>query len=224
MVPGKCKIFAGWLPAYRQTVADRTGRWTDGRRLAGTIVGVETSYGGEERPHGTPDFGELVDAHYASLYRFALSLTRTESDACDLVQETFHIWGAKGHQLREASKAKTWLFTTLHRLYLDAQRRAARFPHLELEEAGSELLAVDTGLVNRLDAAGLAELLGRIHPEYQAAVALFYLEDYSYNEIAEVLGIPLGTVKSRIARGLAQLKRVLIKDLGEDIAALEEPQ
>jgi RNA polymerase sigma-70 factor (ECF subfamily) len=55
------------------------------------------------------------------------------------------------------------------------------------------------------------QLLGQVDEQFQAAVALFYLEDYSYNEIAAVLDIPLGTVKSRIARGLAQLKALVLR-------------
>jgi RNA polymerase sigma-70 factor (ECF subfamily) len=55
------------------------------------------------------------------------------------------------------------------------------------------------------------ELLGQVDHQFQAAVALFYLEDYSYNEIASILGVPLGTVKSRIARGLGQLKALVLK-------------
>src|ERR1043165_8893852 len=63
-------------------------------------------------------FTALVDEHYQTLYRFALSLTRSESDASDLTQQTFLIWANKGHQLREAAKAKFWLFRTLHRSFL----------------------------------------------------------------------------------------------------------
>ena len=62
------------------------------------------------------DFEGLVNLHYASLYRFALSLTRKESDASDLTQQTFYVWATKGHQLLDASKVKSWLFTTLHRI------------------------------------------------------------------------------------------------------------
>ncbi|HEY3216319.1 MAG TPA: sigma factor [Candidatus Eisenbacteria bacterium] len=58
------------------------------------------------------EFEDLVRAHHASLYRFALSLTRSEADASDLTQQTFLIWGSKGHQLRDRSRAKTWLFTS----------------------------------------------------------------------------------------------------------------
>jgi RNA polymerase sigma-70 factor (ECF subfamily) len=139
-----------------------------------------------------------------------LSLTRTETDACDLTQETYRVWATKGHQLLDRSRARSWLFTTLHRLFLESRRRHLRFPHLELEEAASEIPNLEPEVMNRLDAQGVVELLGRVDAQFQAPVALFYLEDCSYNEIAEILGIPLGTVKSRIARGLAQLRQLLL--------------
>ena len=68
-------------------------------------------------------FSQLVDLHYPSLYRFALSLARSEADACDLAQQTFYVWAKKGHALREAAKAKSWLFTTLYREFLRGRRR-----------------------------------------------------------------------------------------------------
>jgi RNA polymerase sigma-70 factor (ECF subfamily) len=60
-----------------------------------------------------------------------------------------------------------------------------------------------------LDAAQVVTALGQVDEAYLAPVALFYLQDYSYKEIAETLGIPMGTVKSRLARGLAQLHQLL---------------
>lgn len=140
-----------------------------------------------------------------------MSLTRTESDACDLVQQTFLTWATKGHQLQDPSKAKGWLFTTLHRCFLESRRRTTRFPHLEINEAEAELPHIEPELVNHLDAQNVLQLLGQVDPQFQAAVALFYLEDYSYNEIASILEIPLGTVKSRIARGLGQLKALVLR-------------
>jgi RNA polymerase sigma factor (sigma-70 family) len=65
--------------------------------------------------------------------------------------------------------------------------------------------------VSRLDAQDVVQLLGQVDEQFQAAVTLFYLEDYSYNEIAGILEVPLGTVKSRIARGLAQLKELVLR-------------
>ena len=67
---------------------------------------------------------EIVDRFYPmSLYRFALSLARNEPDACDLTQQTFSVWAAKGHLLRDASKVKSWLFTTLYREFISIRRR-----------------------------------------------------------------------------------------------------
>ena len=165
----------------------------------------------EDRQRGELDFQSLVDLHYGPLYRFAMSLTRAESDACDLVQQTFLTWATKGHQLQDLSKVKSWLFTTLHRSFLESRRRSTRFPQLEITEAEAELPSVEPDLVSHLDAQEVLHLLSRVDEQFQAAVALFYLEDYSYNEIAGILEIPLGTVKSRIARGLAQLKELVLR-------------
>lgn len=159
------------------------------------------------------DFESVVARFYEPLYRFAFSLTREEGDACDLTQQTFYIWAAKGHQLRDKSKVKTWLFTTLHRQFLETRRRQTRFPHHELDEVALELPATVPNLSNRLDGALMLRVLGRVDSVYQAPVALFYLEDYAYKEIAEILGVPLGTVKSRIARGIGQLQKLLAADI-----------
>jgi RNA polymerase sigma factor (sigma-70 family) len=64
----------------------------------------------------------------------------------------------------------------------------------------------------RLDTTMVVDALARLDEAFRAPVALSYLEDYSYEEIAEILEIPLGTVKSRIARGIAQLQQALLKD------------
>ena len=159
------------------------------------------------------DFESLVARFYAPLYQFAFSLTRVEAEACDLTQQTFTIWAAKGHQLRDPSKVKAWLFTTLHREFLDSRRRQTRFPHLELDALEAELPTVAPAAISRLDVAHVLDLLGRVDEVFQAPVALFYLQDYSYLEIAEILGVPLGTVKSRLARGLGQLQQLLARDI-----------
>ncbi len=165
----------------------------------------------EASTRGELDFRALVEAHYAPLYRFALSLTRTEHDAADLVQDTFLAWASKGHQLLDRTKVKSWLFTTLHRRFLEAQRRSIRFPHFELTAAEFDLPTVEPELTSQLDAQTIVALLTQVDAQYRAAVALFYLEDYSYREIASILEVPLGTVKSRIARGLGQLKTLVLK-------------
>ena len=159
------------------------------------------------------EFESLVARYYAPLYQFAFSLTRAEAEACDLTQQTFTVWATKGHQLRDASKVKTWLFTTLHREFLESRRRQTRFPHFDLEAAEAELPAVAPAAVSRLDAAQVLDSLAQVDEVFQAPVALFYLQDHSYNEIAEILDVPLGTVKSRLARGIGQLQQLLARDI-----------
>jgi RNA polymerase sigma-70 factor (ECF subfamily) len=155
-------------------------------------------------------FKQVVDENYQPLFRFAMSLTRCESDACDLTQETFYIFGIKGHQLRDRSKAKFWLFRTLHRAFLQRHRRESRFVSDEVESLFEELPAELPVIADAIDSTGVLQALRQVTEEYKAAVALFYLQGWSYPEIAQILDIPLGTVKSRIARGIAELRNLLI--------------
>lgn len=143
-----------------------------------------------------------------------MSLTRTEADAGDLVQDTFVKWAEKGGQLRDSSKVKGWLFTTLHRHFLEKERRTSRFPHLEISEAEAELTEVSPPSSDRLDLPRVLQALSELEPGYRAAVALFYLEDCSHAEIANILEVPVGTVKSRISRGISQLKHHLAERAG----------
>jgi RNA polymerase sigma-70 factor (ECF subfamily) len=155
------------------------------------------------------DFESLVTRYYRTLFQFAFSLTRHEPEARDLTQQTFLVWGTKGHQLRDASKVKTWLFSTLHHEFLKSRRRQTRFPHYELEQVSDELPVVTPAMVDQMDAKNVVEALGRVDDLYQAPLALFYLEEHSYKEIAEILDVPIGTVESRIARGKAQLQKIV---------------
>lgn len=153
------------------------------------------------------EFQELVDAHYQALYRFAMSMTRDSDRACDLVQETFCRWAEKGDQLRDRSKARTWLFTTLHREFLSQRRRASRFSD-EPVDSMAESLSDDRDEPERqMDGQRALELLGALDENYRAPLVLFYLQQHGYRQIAEILGIPIGTVMSRISRGKELLRR-----------------
>jgi len=175
----------------------------------GETVKFQTNFTSQRAPD-LDGFTEIVAQHYEPLYRFAFSLTRAEADACDLTQQTFFVLAAKGYQLRDTSKVKSWLFTTLHRTFLQTRRRHTRFPHHALEEISTEVLpTVSPNFSDKADSAHVMAALAKVDAVYRAAVALFYLEDFSYDEIAKVLDIPLGTVKSRIARGIAELRELL---------------
>src|SRR5438874_9586018 len=166
-------------------------------------------------------FEAIVSEHYERLFRFAMSLTRAEAEAWDLTQQTFYLWATKGHQLRDISKVKTWLFTTLHRAFLATRRRQRRFPHEDLDAVSEQLPAFSPEFANQLDSAQVLSALARVEEVYQAAVALFYLEDCPYKEIAAILEVPVGTVKSRIFRGIMQLREIFLSGGSRDSSPAE---
>lgn len=157
------------------------------------------------------DFQDLVDRFYEGLYRFAWSLARNEADACDLTQQTFAIWARKGHQLRDSSKVRSWLFTTLYREFVTTWRHQAQFPHQELDVQHEEVASTEPRIVEEMDGRTVLQTLSKVESVYRAPLTLFYLEQHSYKEIAEILDVPIGTVMSRIARGKQQL-RVLLSE------------
>ena len=155
------------------------------------------------------DFEQLVARFYEPLFRFAISLSRNEEQACDLTQQTIYLWASKGHQLRDKSKVKSWLFTTLHREFLGGRRRETKFRHHSMDAVEHELPPADSTVVNDLDGNTVVESLQQVDEVYRAPLTLFYLEELSYAEIAEALEIPIGTVMSRLSRGKAQLRKNL---------------
>lgn len=163
------------------------------------------------------DTEQLVEEYYMPLFRFGLSLSRKESDAGDLTQQTFYRWATKGHQLRDTSKVKTWLFTTLYREFLAKKRHDDRFVETDDDSKFVEPPHVSPSIVDALDAAIVQKSLLALDNRYRAPVTLFYMKQHSYREIAEILDIPIGTVMSRISRGKAELRRSL-KDFASEEA------
>lgn len=158
------------------------------------------------------EFEELVDAHYQPLYRFAYSLAKNPDGASDLVQQTFCIWAEKGHQLKDRSKAKSWLFTTLFREHLGQSRRQSRYSDSDIEEIEYQLPVHEDGTDRKLDAQSAVKMLGEMDEVFRAPLTLFYLQQHSYKEIAEILDVPIGTIMSRISRGKSQLRKKMQKE------------
>ncbi len=148
---------------------------------------------------------QVVSAFYEPLYRFALSLTHREAEACDLTQETFRRLVEKGHQVRDHSKIKTWLFTTLYREFVDTSHAEARFE--PFEPAVLEQPSPPPALDERIDGMTARQSLMELAEPFRSPLVLFYLEDHSYKEIAAILQVPIGTVMSRISRGRELLRQ-----------------
>jgi len=158
----------------------------------------------------TLNFEEIVDRFYPMLFRFALSLARNEADACDLTQQTFSVWAAKGHLLRDETKVKSWLFTTLYREFISNRRREIRWPKEELSAVEHELPCAMPETVDCLESDQVMEVLNSIDETFRSPLTLFYLQEHSYEEIARILKIPIGTVMSRLSRGKQKLQQALL--------------
>ena len=161
------------------------------------------------------DLDAIVEAHYQGLFAFALSLAGNRDDACKLIQEAFCRFASKGHQLRNRAKAKSWLFTTLYRVYLGWKRRDTRLPHVKVNSVETELPHFEPEAAESADSGLVMEALLQFEERYRAPLMLFYLEDHSYQEIAEIFDAPVGTVMSRLSRGKEQLRQRLTTGLTE---------
>jgi RNA polymerase sigma-70 factor (ECF subfamily) len=150
----------------------------------------------------------LVDAHYEGLYRYAYRLTASSADAEDLVQETFGKALKQLRQLREAGRAKAWLFSILRNAYLHRLRSDRQARCVPLEAVG-DLPEAEAAPLPDVEPGQLQQALGELPEVFRTPVILFYFEDFSYREIAEQMDLPIGTVMSRLARAKAWLRERL---------------
>ncbi|TVR49590.1 MAG: RNA polymerase sigma factor [Puniceicoccaceae bacterium] len=155
------------------------------------------------------DFSSIVDAYYRDLFRFALSLARNPDDAADLTQQTFFIYAEKQHTVRNEKAVKSWLFTTLYREFLRNRRHANRFEPMSVEDGPNHEPTESDDPITAVDAQTALDCLQQLDDTFRAPLTLFYLEDFSYQEIANVLDIPIGTVMSRLSRGKSQIRKRL---------------
>jgi len=161
------------------------------------------------------DYEKIVALYHDDLYRFAYSLVGNADDACELTQESYYRLLSNAGQVRDPTKIKAWLFTTLHRVFLGQKHRSTRFPHLTISSVEHELPALTPEIVNEMDGLLVMEALLEIDEHHRTPLALFYLQNLSYREIAQILDIPIGTVMSRLSRSKAALRDHLAERAGQ---------
>lgn len=162
-----------------------------------------------EVQHSRETFERIVRDYQDDLYRFAFSLAKSPADASDLVQETFLRFARKGGQIRDLTKVKSWLFTTLYRQYLAQYRRRTKFPQVELDEVRQDRLASPTQAARNTESQLVLEAMQELDEKYRAPLSLFFIEDMSYKDISKVLRLPMGTVMSRLHRAKNLLRKNL---------------
>jgi RNA polymerase sigma-70 factor (ECF subfamily) len=171
-----------------------------------TISGPENTAQPDGAPASSalPDITQLVLDHHESLYRYAYRLTGSVPDAEDLTQQTFLVAHEKLGQVRQADSVRGWLFTVLRNGYLKNCRRTVPVAAASL---GFDLDTVAAKADDRpLDVEQLGQVLVELADEFKLVLLLFYFEQRSYREIAEILQVPIGTVMSRLSRAKAHLR------------------
>jgi RNA polymerase sigma-70 factor (ECF subfamily) len=195
------------------------------------VTGVALGVGREQYPDGDSErdiaFERDALPWIDDVYRFALSLTRDESDADDVVQETFLRAYRSWHTFIPGTDCRRWLFTICRNVFLRSRERQR--PTVDLEDGEQDAVAAGSvyaaarekgydDIYARLDLApALRDAIDELSEPFRSAVILVDVEDLTYESAAEVMGVPIGTVRSRLFRGRRLLQEKLLtvaEDLG----------
>src|SRR5260370_27884929 len=155
------------------------------------------------------EFARLLEAEIPRLRRYARALTRDVTRADDLVQSCLTRAVAKEHLWQPGSDLRAWLFTILHNQHVNDVRRSVREGVTVAVEEMAPVLTVQSNAHAALQLRDLEAALGRLPQEQRQVILLVGLEGMRYEEVAQILGIPVGAVRSRLSRGREQLPRLI---------------
>lgn len=154
------------------------------------------------------DYASLITQQIPRLRRYARALAGERSAADDLVQDTLERALNKFHLWRRGSDLRAWLFTIMHNVFINQVRRRRVVPDVPLNDEIMELPA-HSAQADRLEIRDLDAALARLPDEQREVLLLVALEQLSYEETAKALGIPIGTVMSRLSRARARLRGIM---------------
>jgi RNA polymerase sigma-70 factor (ECF subfamily) len=172
------------------------------------------------KKHQRDLFWNLAQNQTRFLYNVALKYAGNRYDAEDLVQETLYMAYSKFHQLRDSGKFKSWVFRILRNQFLKSQRKKApvqadefedRIDYLTQIESVAGQPDVSSVYEKKVETETIQSILDKLPEKYKTVLILYYMEDSAYHEIAEMLGIPIGTVMSRLSRAKQMMKKALLR-------------
>ena len=176
------------------------------------LRGSRVSYGGAMR-----DRAALIEAQIPGLRRFAYALLRGDRErADDLVQDTLERALSCWHLRRNDGNVRSWLYTILHNRFLSDQLRARRRGLHDALTETTDLPGIDGGQDSALEHRDLLRAFSALPEEQRTVLLLVAVEDLSYEETARVLGVPIGTVMSRLSRGRERLRQHMYGSIDEN--------
>ena len=152
------------------------------------------------------DFCELIAAEIPKLRRYARALLRNRDGADDLVQDTILLALEKNHLYERGTNLRAWLFTLMHNHYVNLVRRSLRRGQTIVVEKLT--LATPAAQIASLELRDLESAIARLPEEQRETLLLIGLEGMKYEEVAQICGVPIGTVRSRLSRARAGLRRM----------------
>jgi RNA polymerase sigma-70 factor, ECF subfamily len=170
------------------------------------------------------EFEDLFRPLLGMAYGTAVRLTRDRTEAEDLVQDAALLAFRAFHSFQPGTNFKAWFFRILTNAFYSRHRKnkhernnlstedvPALYLYGKTAEAGLHAQEADpaTAMMDRLDSEHVAAALDRLPTEYRVVATLYFIEDFSYQQIAEVVGCPVGTVRSRLHRGRRMLQKTL---------------
>lgn len=169
------------------------------------------------------DFNSAELPFYNQLYKTALRMTRSVADTEDLIQETYLKAYRYYEGFEEGTNLKAWLFRIMKNNFINSYRKKKAQPqHVELDElrdSGDELSAAELrfgdagpeiGAVDEEMDAEIARAINSLPHDYKMALLLVDIQGHTYQEVADLLAVPVGTVMSRLYRGRAKIERALL--------------
>jgi RNA polymerase sigma-70 factor (ECF subfamily) len=154
------------------------------------------------------DFDQRITAQIPHLRRYAFALVGDRDRADDLVQDCLERAWSRAHLWRQGN-LRGWLFTIMHNVSINARRREYRAPPLtSLDRPGIEP-STRASQEDHLSVGAVRAAVDTLPPEQQEVILLVGLEEFSYAETAAILGVPIGTVMSRLHRGRERLRQLL---------------
>jgi len=155
------------------------------------------------------DFGKLLEAQIPRLRRYARALTRNAAIADDLMQDCLIRAVAKQHLWQPGTDLRAWLFTILHNQHVNYVRRSSREGvSVEVEQVAT-VLPIESNAIPSLELRDLRTALAKLPIEQRETILLVGLEGMDYEGTAKLLNVPIGTVRSRLSRGRAELRKLM---------------